>query len=175
MSHYLYGREKRMSVHEFTSFRAAIPSVDADRAMKFGVGVAAAPLWATFFTAASAGMAYWWMSAAWTRREPNFFASAKGAAPAAIRAPAPAPAPAPVPAPVPTAEPAPAPKAETLAAATLLAASLEPAVEPAVEPTKIAVVVTEAKPVLAASGGGAEARATAPRKPPVRRRPEPKA
>jgi hypothetical protein len=153
-----------MSVHEFTSFRAAIPSVDADRAMKFGVGVAAAPLWATFFTAASAGMAYWWMSAAWTRREPNFFAPAKGAAPAAIRAPAP----------VQIAEAAlAAPKVEMLVAATRLAADLEPPVEAAVEPMKIAAVVVEAKPALAANG--AEAPAAAPRKPPVRRKPEPKA
>lgn len=62
-----------MSVHEPTPFRAATPSVDADRAMKFGVGVAAAPLWATFFTAAGAGMAYWWMTA-WARQEqsPSF-------------------------------------------------------------------------------------------------------
>ena len=88
-SHALCKRENRMSVHEPTPLRAAIPSVDVDRAVNFGVGVVAVPLWATFFTAASAGMAYWWMTAAWTRREPKSFASAKSAAQAEIRSPAP--------------------------------------------------------------------------------------
>jgi hypothetical protein len=186
-SHRLYEREIRMSVHEPTPFRAAIPSVDADRAVKFGMGVAAAPLWATFFTAASAGMAYWWMTAAWIRREPKSFAPAKSAAQAEIRSPAPvrtaAPAPgeflaAPAPAvaapaaPVVEAQAAPrAPVLETLAAASPVAAA-------AVEPAVIAAVVGEAKPAQTAprvNGARAEAPAAAPRKPPVRRRPEPKA
>jgi hypothetical protein len=185
-SHRLYEREIRMSVHEPTPFRAAIPSVDADRAVKFGMGVAAAPLWATFFTAASAGMAYWWMAAAWTRREPNSFAPAKSTAQMEARSPAP----------VRTAEPAPG---EPLAAPTLVVvAPAAPAVEAqaapraaeperlaaaspvaaAVEPAEIAALVEAAKPVQTApraNGARAETPAAAPRKPPVRRRPEPKA
>lgn len=191
-----------MSVHEPTPFGAAIPSVDADRAVKFGVGVAAIPLWAAYFTAAGAGMAYWWMTAAWSRREPKSFAPAKIAArvpaQAEARAPAPvtpaqpasrppevvaAPAAAPEPAPAASAaapageaHPAPrTPQSETLAAATPVAAGLEPAVEP----KEIAAVVDEAKPVQAAPPRAEGARAQAPesghRKPPVRRRPEPKA
>ena len=155
-----------MSVHESTPFRAAIPSVEADRAVKFGVGVAAAPLWATFFTAAGAGMAYWWMSAAWARREPKLFAPAKGAAPAAVRAPAP----------VQAAEPAPrAPEIKALAAAAPVVAA---GLEPAIERPEIAAVFAEAKPALAApraNGADAQAPAAAARKPPVRRKSEPKA
>jgi hypothetical protein len=177
-SRHLYERENRMSVHEPTPFRAAIPSVEADRALKFGVGVAVAPLWATFFTAAGAGMAYWWMSSAWTRRQPKSFAPAKVSALPALRAPVLAAEPAlrrPEPEPAVEARPAlRAPEAVTLAAATSAPAELEPVVEPA----EIAAVVVEAKPALVAShmnGARAEALATPARKPPVRRKTEPKA
>jgi hypothetical protein len=170
--------EIRMSVHEPTPFRGAIPSADADRAVKFGMGVAVAPLWATFFTAASAGMAYWWMTAAWTRREPKPFALAKSIAPSETRSPAPVRTAAPAsgeplvaPALAVAAPAAPrAPEPETLAAASPVAAAVEPAV--------IAAVLGEAKPAQIApraNGARAESPAAARRKPPVRRRPEPKA
>lgn len=68
-----------MSLHESFRpsdvFRAPLSTIDADRAMKFGVGAAATPLWAAYFTAASAGVAFWWMTA-WTRQEPKSFALA---------------------------------------------------------------------------------------------------
>lgn len=193
-----------MSVHEPTPFRAATPSVDADRAMKFGVGVAAAPLWATFFTAAGAGMAYWWMTA-WARGEPTSFAPMNGAARAAAgattavptveaapRRPEPAqavvtaPAPELKPEPELAPEPAPpvvegphplhAPEPGALVAAAPVAAGLESAVEPA----EIAAVAEQVRPAQAAPrGDGAGAKAQAPsaaqRRPPGRRKPERKA
>lgn len=122
-----------MSVHEPTPFRAVIPSVDADRAMKFGVGVAAAPLWATFFTAASAGMAYWWMTAAWTRRELRAFAPARSAVRTEPRSLA---------LPVRTEEPAPR-RSEPVAAPT---ATATPALKSAVEAHQAPVATAPAAP-----------------------------
>lgn len=51
--------------------------IEPERALRMGVGVAAAPLWAAFFAAAGAGVTYWWMTS-WSRRptvEPKSFAA----------------------------------------------------------------------------------------------------
>lgn len=50
-------------------FQADTPfkSFDAERTARFAAGVAS-PLWAPFLVAASAGVAFWWMTG-WTRRE----------------------------------------------------------------------------------------------------------
>jgi hypothetical protein len=105
-------REIRMSFHEPAPLRTPLTAVDPDRVMKLGVGLAAAPLWATYLTAASAGMAYWWMTA-WTRREPTSFAPA-------LRIPTfePAPAARERPAQAAAAEPAPAAAREAAPAQT---------------------------------------------------------
>jgi hypothetical protein len=63
---------------QFTSTR-----LEPQRALHLGLGAAAAPtLWAAYFAAASAGVTYWWMTGAWSRRpaqprlpEPKAFAT----------------------------------------------------------------------------------------------------
>jgi hypothetical protein len=43
--------------------------LETQRALHMGLGAAAAPtLWAAYFAAASAGVTYWWMTGAWSRR-----------------------------------------------------------------------------------------------------------
>jgi hypothetical protein len=84
-----------MSVHEParlgpSAFGPALKPIDTSRAMSLGLGVAAAPLWAAYFTAASAGVAYWWMTA-WTRTEAKSFATISP-----FKAVAPKPAPRPI-------------------------------------------------------------------------------
>jgi len=57
-------RSRPMALH--AQF-APTQEIDPERALRFGVGAAAAPLWGAFYAAASAGAAFWWMTA-WTRR-----------------------------------------------------------------------------------------------------------
>ncbi len=130
------------------------PRLEPERALNLGVGAAAsAPLWATFFAVASAGAAYWWMTA-WTRK------AAVAPKPVETKSFAPVEAPLAVAEPVALveAEPVVAETVEALAAATVELAAEPEAVEMtaapeaaplAVEPPVITLETVAAEPVVA--------------------------
>jgi hypothetical protein len=84
-----------MPSQELMSF-PSIAKIEPTRALQLGAAAAVAPLWASYFAAASVGVTYWWMTA-WTRRtdaapaaiEPKSFAPAAKEITAPVAAPAP--------------------------------------------------------------------------------------
>lgn len=150
-----------MSVYDPASFSARVMPIDAERVLNFGVGAAAAPLWATYFAAASAGMAYWWLTA-WSRQELKGFEPAPRAA-SFLR---------PVPA---LAEPEIAPEApaEIAPPAVIEIVAAEPAAveAPVAAASEVAPETVEAPAIGTAAAESAPKQAAAARKP-VRRKSE---
>lgn len=55
-----------MTLQDFAPF-GKDTRIEPEKALRLGMGAAAAPLWAAYYAAAGAGVAYWAMTA-WTRR-----------------------------------------------------------------------------------------------------------
>ncbi|MBS0297986.1 MAG: hypothetical protein JSR45_16910 [Proteobacteria bacterium] len=75
-----------MTLQDFAPF-GKDARIEPEKALRLGMGAAATPLWAAYYAAAGAGVAYWAMTA-WTRRaltgEAKSFAAAQ---PRALEAP----------------------------------------------------------------------------------------
>ena len=56
--------------------------IEPERLVRLGVGAVAVPMWAAFFTAAGAGISWWWMTS-WARRDGARAAAPGGADPSA--------------------------------------------------------------------------------------------
>jgi predicted flap endonuclease-1-like 5' DNA nuclease len=116
-----------------------------EKAWRMPLG-AVSPLWAVFGAAASAGVAYWWLTQ-WSRAAVNFEAFA-GVAPAATPAPQPVEL-------VAEPEPAPEPAVEAVIAPEPVEAVAEPApVAPEPEATPVAVEALAADDLTVMTGIG---------------------
>lgn len=116
--------------------QAPFKTVEPERALHLGVGAAVVPIWATFFAAAGAGVAFWWMTG-WTRRAGAFAAEGRApetTAPAERRSFAAEPA-------------APANDAETAAPEAVMAHVPAPAPEAAPAPAAALAHVMDHAPV----------------------------
>jgi predicted flap endonuclease-1-like 5' DNA nuclease len=133
------GRSRTMAwIQDFPGMDAA--GERTEKAWRMPLG-AVSPLWAVFGAAASAGIAYWWLTQ-WSRAAVNFEALA-GVAPAAKPAQARIES-------VAKSEPAPEPRLEAVIESPVTAAALEAVVEPEPAPGLAIEAVSESPEALAA-------------------------